>query len=192
MGESTFCCSFYDGGGRSPFTREYSYERGRGDRNYGQNGRGYRGNRSNYTKLAFKGKCNRCGMINHHAGSCRFFLNLHQSLLYLGVDSETAFKMKKTLPRFQNYNNNRNYVHTLIGIRCTPFTDAGKNNCIDLVNGNHLFFTPGIINSIDGNVKEHKDKELTETSADQRDLTNKPKDTPTAVPRDKKMDCRQV
>ena len=152
-GESPFCRSFRDGGGRTPFSRGSGRGRQRKDRFSGRQGRGNR----NYKQKAFKGKCNCCGMDNHHANSCHFLMKLRQALTYMGVDPEAAFKKKVHFQSRHTYDKNRSFVRSLMDAGFIPFTGADEDNFIDVVDGDFSVFSPDIINSVEDDTEEDID-----------------------------------
>ena len=144
VGESPFCRSFRDGGGRTPFSRGGGRGRlGRTNNRYGRGGRGRQPTSS------FKRKCNSCGMANHHADSCHFLMKLRQALTYLGVDPESGFKKKQHFQGRQTYNKHRSTVRSLIDAGFIPFSGADADTFLDVVDDEPDVFSPDIINSVD-------------------------------------------
>ena len=88
-------------------------------------------------------------MQNHHADSCHFLLKLRQVLSYLGVEPNAAFKKKAHYQNQSSYVKNKSFVRNLMDANFIPFQNTDKDNFIDVMDGNHEFFTPDIINSID-------------------------------------------
>ena len=140
-GENPYIRSFRRGGGRSPFSRGGGRGRG-GQQSYGNNSRNQYQNKT----ASFKGKCNGCGMQNHHADSCHFLLKLRQALTYLGVDPQAAFKKRTNFKGRNTYGQNSSYVRSLQDAGFIPF-EADSDNFVDVVDGDHEIFTPDIMNA---------------------------------------------
>ena len=145
-GESPYCRSFRDGGGRSPFTRGGG--RSRGGRYSGRFGRGGRG-RENRQNASYKGTCNSCGMANHHADSCHFLMKLRQSMTYLGMDPDANNNKRTHFTRKKTYDRHRSTVRSLIDAGFIPYSQADVDTFIDVVDGDPDVFSPDIINSVD-------------------------------------------
>ena len=75
-------------------------------------------------------------------------MTLRQSLSYMGVDPELAFKNKQHYQRKQMYNKNRSHVRSLIDTGFIPFSGADEDTFIDVVDGDPDVFSPDIINSV--------------------------------------------
>jgi len=145
-GESPFCRSFRDGGGRSPFSRGGG--KGRGGRYSAGFGRGGRG-RGNRKHASYKGTCNSCGMANHHADSCHFLMKLQQSLTYLGINPDANHHKRTHFTRKKTYDRHRSTVRSLIDAGFIPYSLADVDTFIDVVDGDPDVFSPDIINSVD-------------------------------------------
>ena len=145
-GESPYCRSFRDAGGRSPFSRGGG--RGRGGRNSGRFGRGGRG-RGSGNKASYKGTCNSCGMANHHADTCHFLMELKQSLTYLDMNPDANSTRRHHFQHKKTYDRNRSTVRSLIDAGFIPYSQADLDTFIDVVDGDPDVFSPDIINSAD-------------------------------------------
>ena len=87
-------------------------------------------------------------MANHHADSCYFLLKLRQSLSYLGIDPDAAFKKKRNFKGKQSYEKNCAFVRSRMQANFIPFPQADADLFIDVVDGDHEVFTPDIINQV--------------------------------------------
>ena len=101
--ESPYIRSFCIGGGGLPFSRGG----GRGEqRKYNNNSHKPYQNKT----ASFKGKCNGCGMQNHHADSRHFLLKLRQVINYLSVEHQAGFKKHTNFIGHNTHTENRSYV----------------------------------------------------------------------------------
>ena len=142
--------AFQRGGGRSHFNRS-----GRGRGRYSRDQFGGRDNRALQNK-PFKGKCNCCGMANHHADSCHFLLKLKQALSYLKMVPEAPHQKRTNFKGKNSYRANNDYVRSLQDAGFIPYDRADADNFLDVVDDDHDVFTPDIINSVDdGHVHEN-------------------------------------
>ena len=99
-------------------------------------------------------------MTNHHAYSCHFLLKIHQSLSYLDIGLNYAFKKKQHFQHNKSYDKNRSYVRSLIDAGFIPFRNVDKDHFIDIFDRNHSLFTPYIINCLEGYDDNEGGKEL--------------------------------
>ena len=75
-------------------------------------------------------------------------MKLRQSLSYLGVDPESAFKKKQHYQGRNTYTKNHSHVRSLIDAGFIPFSGADADTFIDVVDGDPDVFSPDLINSV--------------------------------------------
>ena len=98
-------------------------------------------------------------MANHHADLCYFLLKLQQSLSYLGIDPDAAFKKKSNFKGKQSYEKNRAFVRSLMQANFIPFPRADADLFIDVVDGDYEVFTPNIINQVNDSNDDDQEEE---------------------------------
>ena len=95
----------------------------------------------------------------------------NQALTYLGVDTDAAYKKRKEFGENHTYQENDNYVISLIDAEFILYDVANPANFVVIVDGDHEVFTPDISNAVDDDdcskeeVEEEEEEEWSELTS---------------------------
>ena len=85
-------------------------------------------------------------------------MKLRQSLSYMGVDPESAFKKEQHFKSWNTYTKNSVTVRSLMDAGFIPFSGADTDTFLDVVADDPDGFSPDIINYVDDEEEDYEEE----------------------------------